>query len=230
MESIAEKKPIENLSKARIITGIVIAFLFPLAASLLVAILPVGHWTKIYASRFVFWGEVLLLWFYAHKVEKQKLLIWPEKSRGLEFMVTSVVILYLLTIAAQIIATIPALLGYHENNAVMKQIAAIVRGRPGLIFFISLTAGFCEEVIFRGYVLTRLSLLFKNPIVAVLLSSLLFAALHYRYNMPREYIYPFLIGIIFSIHYQRFGNIKPLIVVHFIIDVIGLTIASHFLK
>lgn len=230
METIAEKEPAENLSKAKIIIGIAIAFLFPLLASLLVAILPVGHWTKIYCSRLIFWGEVLLLWFYARKVEKQKLLIWPEKSRGFEFLVQSVVVLYLLTIAAQIVSTIPIFLGYHENNTVMKQIAAIVRGRPGLIFFISITAGFCEEVVFRGYVLTRLSLLFKNPAVPVILSSLLFAALHYKYNMPREYIFPFLIGVIFSIHYQRFGNIKPLIIVHFIIDVIGLTLASHYLK
>ncbi|MFD2871011.1 type II CAAX prenyl endopeptidase Rce1 family protein [Mucilaginibacter ximonensis] len=230
MESIEENSQEQNLSKAKIITGVVIAFLLPLLLSLGVAHLPVSYWTKIYASRIVFWAEVLLLWLYARKVEKQSLLILPEKKRGFEFVVTAVVILYLLTIAAQILSAIPVLMGYHEDTTVMRQIAHIVKGRPVLIFFISLTAGVCEEIIFRGYLLTRLSLLFKNQWAPVLLSSLLFAALHYKYNMPREYIFPFLIGVIFSIHYQRFGNIKPLIIVHFIIDVTGLMLASHFMK
>lgn len=230
MESFAQNQSDANLSKAKIIAGIAIAFLFPLAMSLLVAALPLSYWTKIYASRFIFWGEVLLLWLYATKVEKQKLLIWPEKDGRFSFIILSVMALYLLTVGAQIVSSIPMLLGYHENNAVMKQIAHIVKGHPALIVFISFTAGFCEEVIFRGYVLTRLSLLFKDNITPVVLSSLLFAALHYKYNMPREYIFPFLIGIIFSVYYQRFGNIKPLIIVHFIIDVIGLAMAAHFLK
>lgn len=230
MESIEENSPEQNLSKAKIITGILIAFLFPLLATLLIGHLPLSNWTKVYSSRFIFWAEVLLLWLYARKVEKQRLLIWPEKNRGFEFLITSVVILYLLTIVAQIISSIPVLLGYHEDLRVMKQIAHIVKGHPALIFFISLTAGFCEEIIFRGYILTRLSLLFKNKAVPVMLSSLLFAGLHYKYNMPREYIFPFLIGVIFSIHYRRFGNIKPLIIVHFIIDMIGLMLASHVIK
>jgi len=230
MESIAENQQQAGLSKTKIYTGIAMAFLFPLVTSLLINTLPVSSWTKIYASRLVFWSEILLLWLYARKVEKQNLLIWDEKSSDLNFMVTSIMALYTLNIGAQIISAIPTLLGYHENRAIMKQIAAIVRGRPLFILFISVTAGFCEEIIFRGYLLTRLSLLFKNKAVPVILSSLLFAAMHYRYNMPREYLFTFLIGIIFSIYYQRFGNIKPLIITHVLIDVINLTLASHYLK
>lgn len=230
MQSTTGTTPIPSVPRATIMGGIVIAFIFPLVLSVLISILPLSYWTKVYSSRFIFWAEVLLLWFYARKVEKQKLLIWPQKTGGIEFIVLSVMVLYLLTIGAQMISAIPTFLGYHEDNRVMRLIAATVRGRPGLIVFISFTAGFCEEVIFRGYVLTRLSLLYKDSITPVVLSSLFFAALHYKYNMPREYIFPFLIGIIFSVYYQRYGNIKPLIVVHFIIDVIGLTLASHFLK
>lgn len=230
METTVDTTTTPQPSRAAMMGGVVLAFAFPLLLSILVAALPVGYWTKVYSSRLIFWTEVVMLWIYARKVEKQNLLIWPEKDKGWEFMATSVVILYLLTLAAQIVSAIPTLLGYKENNAIMKLIAATVRGRPGLIVYISFTAGFCEEVIFRGYVLTRLSLLFKSQTAGIIVSSLLFALLHYKYNMPREYIFPFLIGIIFSVHYQKFGNIKPLIIVHFIIDVIGLTLAAHFLK
>lgn len=230
MESITANKPLSNLPKARIIAGIVIALVFPLVMAALLRASHLSYWNKVYGSRLIFWVEVGLLWLYARKVEKQNLLIWPKKSDGLEFLLSSVVILYLLALAAQLIAAIPALLGYHENSTLMKLIAATVKGRPALIVFISFTAGFCEEVIFRGYVLTRLSQLCKNKNIPVLISSLMFAALHYRYHSLREFIFPFLIGIIMSVHYQRFGNIKPLIIVHFIIDFIGLTLASHYLK
>jgi len=230
VKSIAENHPTLNLSKNSIIAGIVLAILFPWLLSVFMLYLPLKPPVKVYASRFIFWSDVLLLWVYALKVEKQRLLIRTEKNSGIEFILASVGILYLLALGAQIIASIPALFGYHENNAVMRQIAATVRGKPGLIIFISITAGVCEEVIFRGYVLTRLSLFFKNRYIPVVLSALLFSALHYKYNMPREYIFTFLIGMVFGLYYQNYGNIKPLIIAHFLIDVIGLTLSSHFLK
>jgi hypothetical protein len=145
MESIAENQQQAGLSKTKIYMGIPMAFLFPLVASLLINTLPVSSWTKIYASRLVFWSEILLLWLYARKVEKQNLLIWDEKSSDLNFIVTSVMALYALNIGAQIVSAIPNVLGYHENRAIMKQIAAIVRGRPLFILFISVTAGFAKR-------------------------------------------------------------------------------------
>lgn len=185
---------------------------------------------KLFFSRFIFWAEVGFLWLYAVKVEKQNLLIWAEKQSGLKFILGAMVILYSLSLASQIVATIPSWLGWHESNAIMKQIVAVVRHRPFLILFISFTAGVTEEIIFRGYILTRLSQLFSNKYIPVIISSFLFSALHYKYHSPRELIFTFLIGVIFSIHYQKHGNIKPLIVVHILIDVFGLFIGARFFK
>lgn len=230
MESIAGNKPIPNLPKAGIVAAIIVAFAFPLAMILLLKHSPLSFWNKFYCSRLIFWVEVGLLWLYALKVERQGLLIWPVKRQGIEFLVSAVIILYLLSIAAQFIAAIPAVLGYHEDNRFVKMIAALIKGRPVLVVFISITAGFCEEVIFRGFILTRLSLLFKNSYLPVILSSVLFAAMHYGYNSLREYIFSFLIGIMMSVHYQRFGDIRPLIIVHFLIDLIALMLVAHYIK
>ena len=102
--------------------------------------------------------------------------------------------------------------------------------RPWLMLFTAVTAGVTEELIFRGYVLTRLSLLFKNKYIPIFISAIAFASLHYSYRSLREYILTFLIGILFGAYYQKYRNIKVLIAVHFMIDIISLEVGTHFYK
>lgn len=98
------------------------------------------------------------------------------------------------------------------------------------MLFTAVTAGVTEELIFRGYVLTRLSLVFKNKYISLIVSAIAFASLHYSYRSLREYIFTFLIGILFGFYYQKYRNIKVLIVVHFMIDIISLELGTHFYK
>src|SRR6185369_15375008 len=140
----------------------------------------VAYYDKLFYSRFLYWGTMVVLLFYSLKVERQPLLLWKEENNAVGFFLLSVLALYLLSITAAIVSAVPALLGQHETSAVMKKVIAVVTGHQGLIFFIALTAGVTEELIFRGYVLTRLSQWFKNNTAAVIVSSLLFAALHYK--------------------------------------------------
>ncbi|MBS1523303.1 MAG: CPBP family intramembrane metalloprotease [Bacteroidetes bacterium] len=186
-----------------------------------------NYYDKLFYSRFIYWGIVVVLLFYALKIERQPLLLWKEENNAIGFFLLSVFLLYLSSIGAAIVSAVPVLLGEHENDAMMKKIVAIVTGHQAMIFFIALTAGVTEELIFRGYLLTRLSQWFKNNIAAVIVSSLLFAALHYKYGSLRELIFTFLIGVIFSIYYIKYRNIKAIIVTHFLIDYINMNIATH---
>ena len=52
-----------------------------------------------------------------------------------------------------------------------------------LYVFYFFTVGLCEEVVFRGYILTRLYGVIKNVYVDILLSSVLFVLFHYPYRM-----------------------------------------------
>lgn len=188
--------------------------------------LQMAYYDKLFYSRFIYWGIMGILLFYSLKAERQPLL-WKEENNTIGFFLLSVLVLYVLTIMAAIISAIPALFGEHENNAIMKKIITLITGHQAMIFFIALTAGVTEEVIFRGYLLTRLSQWLKNNAVAVIVSSLLFAALHYKYGSIRELIFTFLIGVLFSIYYIRYRNIKAIIVTHFLIDYINMNIAVH---
>jgi uncharacterized protein len=216
--------------KTIIISGVVLAILFPLAMAILIGLSHMNYPEKILYSRFIFWAEVLLLMLYAYKIERQKFFLWEDKRADVGFFVASVVILYLLSIACSIVSSAPKLFGAHDNNAVLKRIAFIFMNRPWLMVFTAFTAGVTEELIFRVYILTRLSSLIKNQYIPVIITSLTFMLLHYSYKSWREYIFVFLIGMVFGIYYQKYRNIKALIVVHFMIDMISLEIATHFYK
>ncbi len=58
-------------------------------------------------------------------------------------------------------------------------------------FFLSATAGFCEEIIFRGYLQRQLGILCRSTLAGVLLSAVIFGAAH-GYEGPARM---FLIGI-----------------------------------
>lgn len=189
--------------------------------------LQIAYYDKLFYSRFIYWGVVVVLLFYAFKIEHQPLLLWKEENNTIGFFLLSVFLLYLSSIGAAIISAVPILLGEHENNAVVKKIVAQITGHQAMVFFIALTAGVTEELIFRGYLLTRLSQWFKNNVAAIIVSSLLFSALHYKYGSLRELIFTFLIGVIFSIYYIKYRNIKAVIVTHFLIDYINMNIATH---
>ena len=200
----------------------VLAVLFPFIAGILVPLFHVPFVDRLFYSRFIYWAEVLLLLLYARKVEGQPLFIWKEHAPDVLFFIGSVILLYLLSIAAGLIAFIPHMLGYVEKNALLKKIAALIQGRFVLIAFIALTAGVTEEIIFRGYLLTRLSLMFKNDYMPVLISAALFSGLHYGFGSVQEFIFTFLIGIIFGVYYLKYRNLKALIVTHFFIDFISM--------
>jgi uncharacterized protein len=63
------------------------------------------------------------------------------------------------------------------------------------VLFIALAPGFTEEILFRGYVQTRL-LKRWSPWLAILVSSALFAAIHF---MPHTVVFAFPIGIWFRL-------------------------------
>ena len=219
-----QKKP----DKIILMIGILAAVLLPLVAAMVVAPMKGPILEKVFYSRFIYWGTVLCLLFYARVVERQPLLIWAEKNNGIVFFLVSVFILYLLFIAAGIVSSIPAWFGLHEKNEVLKKIVRILKGHTALIFFISLTAGVTEELIFRGYLLTRLAQLFKGPYIPVIGSALVFAAMHYSYKSVHELIFVFLIGIIYGTYYNKYRNIKVLMLSHFLIDFINVMLLQHY--
>jgi uncharacterized protein len=93
---------------------------------------------------------------------------------------------------------------------------------------VSLTAGICEELLYRGYLLAVASP-FLTPGVAVVAGSLTFGAAH-AYQGRRGMLKTALAGLLFSLVYVWTGSLLWPIVLHVVTDITGGTVGYRALR
>jgi membrane protease YdiL (CAAX protease family) len=170
---------------------------------------------------------VLALWAYSVRVERQPLLVWKERKYTLPEYFGAVLLLTVTIFICVMTVNISIYLLTHkkESSEVMKRVIDYFRTHTSLLVYTALTAGVTEELIFRGYLLPRLEMVFKSPYPAIFFSSLLFGLAHFRYGTFINVVDPFVIGLLLAIYYWKYRNIKVAITFHFLWDLIGLLIA-----
>jgi len=90
-------------------------------------------------------------------------------------------------------------------------------------FFLSLTAGVCEEAAFRGYLITRLRIFgqTKNWVTPVILASLAFGSGH-AYQGIGGFILISIYGAMFALLFIRTKTLWPLVIAHFVQDFVAV--------
>ena len=79
---------------------------------------------------------------------------------------------------------------------------------------IPMSAGFCEELIWRGYVITRLEARGRGRWTTLLLSAVSFALIH----SPLHWPFTFLFGVVTGYYYVRERNLLPLAITRARVD------------
>lgn len=214
---------ISNSSKKpTLIISIILSVLLPVLAiyfSLLFKNIGISHEVQFYISRFAIWISLLLLFLYSLKIEKQPFLLWPETEYSFpDFAMALFKTFVKLFIAVYFTGLLIMLFKITGESAVLQKALALFKKSYFLLFFTCVTAGITEELIFRGYLMPRLELLFKNKILAIIISSVLFGLLHIGYGTLLNVIGPIVIGLVFAIQYEKYRNIKILIICHFLWD------------
>lgn len=173
--------------------------------------------------RILFWVAVLITWLFAKKIEKKNFLLWTEqKRRPLFYLISVIVILVGITLLVNVISIAEHKFRLVENNTNINNIIEIMCNNKSLLIFTCLTAAFTEELIYRGYLLPRLQIVFNNVWISIILSSALFALSHFNYSDLNRMLFPFIIGIIFSCFYYRYRSLTVLIICHFLMDFYSL--------
>lgn len=85
---------------------------------------------------------------------------------------------------------------------------------------LSVTAGSCEELVFRGFLLHVLWSVSGSAVLAVGLNAAVFGWMH-AYQEPAGAVRAALLGILLSVPVVTGGSILPSVVAHAAIDVIG---------
>jgi uncharacterized protein len=179
--------------------------------------------TVFFISRLLYWTCLLLLFLYSIKIEKQHLLIWEErKYKLLRYVISMLAIFAVLLLGGIVIHILLFFAGLNQKSEKLLELVTLLKNNRLLLVFTALTAGIVEELIFRGYMLPRMVLLFKIPASAIAVSSLLFGLMHYRYGTVFNVVGPVFIGTVFAFYYWKFRNIKLLIACHFLWDLVSL--------
>jgi membrane protease YdiL (CAAX protease family) len=87
----------------------------------------------------------------------------------------------------------------------------------GLFALLSLAAGTCEEFVFRGYLLRQFQRWWGSTLVAVIVSSVLFGCLH-LYEGVGAVVGICGLGTVYAIVAVRRGNLRSVMVAHFLQD------------
>jgi len=98
-----------------------------------------------------------------------------------------------------------------------------------LWLMLALTAGFCEEVIFRGYLQRQFAALTRAAIGGIVLQGLVFGISH-GYQGWKFMLVISVYGLLFGLlaHWRR--SLRPGMITHFLQDGVGGILAGHFLR
>ena len=213
---------IQVLSKKQIFPGIcILLFLF-------MAPMALGYWGILKTSRNIYslaiyecyvWFILFVVYIYATKVERRKLLILPESDLTLKQTLKNIFRLILSLVGISIAVNIILhLIGIKNDSISIQKLIPLLRQYKVFILIISITAGVVEEMVFRAYLFPRFEEIFKNTDIAIILSASLFGLLHISYGTIAQVAFPFLFGVVTALHYKKHRNIKTLIYTHFLWD------------
>lgn len=136
-------------------------------------------------------------------------------------------IVFLLS-ALVVLGLIARVLHAAPNEAVRRLIPQ-TRPEIALYLLLALSAGFCEEVVFRGYLQRQLSVITGNPLFGLVLQALLFGASH-GYQGVKYMLLIAVYGCMFGTLARARSSLKPGIIAHFLQDGgVGL-VARHSSK
>lgn len=99
----------------------------------------------------------------------------------------------------------------------------------GLWMLLALTAGFCEEVIFRGYLQKQLGLMTRSAAAGLLLQGIIFGVAH-GYQGAKFMLAIAVYGCMFGwLAYWR-RSLRPGMIAHFLQDGVTGLLAKYILK
>jgi membrane protease YdiL (CAAX protease family) len=107
-----------------------------------------------------------------------------------------------------------------HNRAAVSAVGPHSSGELAIWILVSLTAGLCEEFIFRGYLLQQLRGWFGNAGLAVAVSALLFGSMHF-YEGSAAVVQICGLGALYGVVAVRRGNLRSVIIAHFFQDAIA---------
>jgi uncharacterized protein len=175
-------------------------------------------------------GEIIVLW----AVTLCVLALWIAKARpwsalwlgsavpwrlGIGFFVAAIIVALLLLQARKVqkaLARPKAVASLRDQFSFADPLVPRTSGERRGFWLLSITAGICEEILFRGFLMWLIAA-WTDLALAVIISSVLFGCVHIylgKAHVPKTAI----AGLLFALVVFASGSLWPAIVIHAAID------------
>lgn len=147
---------------------------------------------------------------------------WPRWTAVLRDIGIAVVFL----IVSGIILAATSRLLHASNREVAERLLPHTRVDVAVYLLLCATAGFCEEIIFRGYLQKQLTAWTGSATAGLLLQAIIFGAGH-GYQGPRLMAVIAVFGCLFGLLAQWRRSLRPGMIAHFLQDSSALLARFH---
>jgi uncharacterized protein len=175
------------------------------------------------------WLVFAFIWF-GLRLRKQRLqILLGEKWEGSRKLVRDLALAIGFLITANVILSALGHLLKATTNAAIRSLLPHGPAEIAVYFLLTVTAGICEEMIFRGYLQRQFAAWSKTAAVGVLLQGTIFGASH-GYQGPKLMLIIVVYGVLFGVLVQWRRSLRPGMIAHFLQDFVEGVLAGHYLK
>jgi uncharacterized protein len=135
----------------------------------------------------------------------------------------------LFLIASNLILSLISHLLKAVPNAAIRNLLPHTPAEIGVYALLAVTAGICEEMIFRGYLQRQFSVFFRSAAAGVMVQGVIFGASH-GYQGPKFMVIIVVYGVLFGLLAQSRRSLRPGMFGHFLQDLIVGIAAGRFMK
>lgn len=107
-----------------------------------------------------------------------------------------------------------------QESAIMREIVPVTVKEKLVFCALALSAGVCEEIAFRGFLIPALDFATGSTIAAVVLSSAAFGVLHAHQHASGA-LRATVLGAVLAVPFAVTGSVYPSMAAHTVIDVVG---------
>jgi hypothetical protein len=175
------------------------------------------------------WLVLGFIWFGLRLRNQRLRVLLGENWGGAQKILRDLGLAVLFLIVANVILTALGHLLKAAPNQAIRSLLPHGRAQIAVYFLLTVTAGFCEEVIFRGYFQRQFSAWFKSAAVAITLQGIIFGASH-GYQGPKLMLVIVVYGVMFGMLAEWRHSLRPGMIAHFLQDFLGGVVGGRYMK
>jgi len=169
------------------------------------------------------------IWFGLRLRKRPIRILLGENWGGARQILRDLGIAVLFLIASNLILSLISHLLKAAPNAAIRSLLPHTAAEIAVYSLLTVTAGICEEMIFRGYLQRQFSVFFKSAAAGVALQGIMFGASH-GYQGPKFMVIIVVYGVLFGLLAQSRRSLRPGMFAHFLQDLTVGVAAGRFMK